>query len=120
MAQESVNKKTVQISIPETVYLEIEAISKEYNETPNEMAAHLLNAQIDKARHKDLFYPGLKWCMPQESVIKARIHPRDVARLQSWIFSKDVIELSSDSKNALYILNRSAQTSEAKATEKTQ
>ncbi|MGD0644728.1 MAG: hypothetical protein ABSA75_07475 [Candidatus Bathyarchaeia archaeon] len=53
------------ISIPKEQFEEIEKYAKEYDETPREMVEHLLEAQLDKIRGKQVFYPGLKWASPE-------------------------------------------------------
>jgi hypothetical protein len=64
-------KKGKQVYIPEKQLQEIESWAKQHGETVPEMIHHLIEAQLDKIRGREVFYPGLKWGAPEETFIEA-------------------------------------------------
>ncbi|MGD0643937.1 MAG: hypothetical protein ABSA75_03435 [Candidatus Bathyarchaeia archaeon] len=84
------------ISIPIDQFKEIEEYAKEYNETPKEMVEHLLEAQLQKIRDKQVFYPGLKWGISKATFIEGAVQKRDFEKLRKWLESQDKIGIFTD------------------------
>jgi hypothetical protein len=103
------NKKI--ILIPQELFNEIGDIASDYDETVDEMAEQLLNAQVTKALQEKatLFYPGRKFEVNLQALIQARMFQSDVIRLHEWLQTNDCIDLLSSHKNEVLIINQSIQ-----------
>lgn len=90
---------------------EIGDIASDYDETVEEMAEQLLNAQVTKALQEKatLFYPGRKFEVNLQALIQARMFQSDVIRLREWLQTNDCIDLLSCDKGELLIINQSIQ-----------
>jgi hypothetical protein len=94
------------ISIPKEQFKEIEKLAKDYSETPGEMVEHILEAQLEKIRHKQIFYPGLKWDVPKATFIQAAILKRDFPKLRKWIDAHNRITIFTQGEDGtIYLLN---------------
>lgn len=82
-----------QISLNLELYTEVADIAKQHNKTPQDMAVDLLNAQVWKAQHEQLFYPGLQWDKPKATIIVTRMLEADMDRLQKWQENKETISI---------------------------
>ena len=88
------NNQELNPSIPLDIdlYREIEAIAKQNNRTPHEMANELIAAQIDKAKREKLFYPGIRLAI-QKDVMMAAVLESDVDRLKEGLQENENITL---------------------------
>jgi hypothetical protein len=93
------NQKEKQISINNDLFQEITDIAKQYNKLPEQMAIELLNAQVWKAQHEQLFYPGLEWNTPKDTVIITRVNEADIQKLNKWLDEKAQIAIAPGSAN---------------------
>ena len=94
------------ISISKEQFEEIETLAKDYRETPKEMIEHLLEAQLQAVRHKQVFYPGLKWELPKATMVQAAIQKREYQKLRTWLDSGDKIGIfTQGDQGVIYLLN---------------
>ncbi|HUJ84765.1 MAG TPA: hypothetical protein VLV84_04080 [Candidatus Acidoferrales bacterium] len=99
-------KKGKQVYIPEKQLQEIESWAKRHGETVPEMIHHLVEAQLEKIRGREVFYPGLKWAMPEETFIEAAMQQQDFKRLHDWLCNRDTIEIITNDKNGtIHLIN---------------
>lgn len=106
--------------IPEELYNQIADIAADYNESLDDMAEQLLNAQVTKVLNEKatMFYPGRHFGIDPALFVEARLFESDLIRLHAWLQAKDPLKLLVCGKNELFIINNKSMQKQAPLEEK--
>ena len=108
--------KRRKISIPEKQYQELELFAKKHDLTVDQLADQLLEKEIVDSARKEIFSPGLKWGIPKNTLMMARVPKQELPKLHKWLKNEDKLKfLILGDEGELTILNETELSSQKEA-----